>query len=153
MNFLSKSEWKNPYQKSKSGDFAILKLRQTPGCNNWCQGRGAEESARQIISEMRAKIEMETGLTASAGIACNKRLAKVWIEDKIFIDPGIPGPIYGSGCLSLRDVADLTDVTLVDEDTNTILTDKANRTIQCNQAMHVINSLVCKTVSNAISAI
>ena len=47
----------------------------------------------------------------------------------------------------------LTDVTLVDEDTKSILTDNANRAIQGNQAMHVINSLVCKIISNAISAI
>ena len=32
---------------------------------------------------------------------------------------------------------DLTDVTLVDEDTKSILTDNANRAIQGNQAMHV----------------
>ena len=39
---------------------------------------------------------------------------------------------------SVRDVvADLTDVTLVDEDTKSILTDHAKRTIQGNQAMHV----------------
>ena len=33
--------------------------------------------------------------------------------------------------------ADLTDVTLVDEDTKSILTDNANMAIQGNQAMHV----------------
>ena len=53
----------------------------------------------------------------------------------------------------MRPFADLTDVTLVDEDTKSILTDNANRAIQGNQAMHVINSLVCKIVNNAISAI
>ena len=54
------------------------------------------------------------------------------------------GPIYGSGSLSLTDTpfADLTDVTLADEDTNSILTDNANRTIQGNQAMHVTKSRV-----------
>ena len=54
-------------------------------------------------------------------------------------DPGIPGPIYGSGCLKLspRRFADLTDVTLVDEDTNSIPTNNANRTIQDNVAMPV----------------
>ena len=37
-------------------------------------------------------------------------------------DPGVPGPIYGSSCLSLTDTcfADLTDVTLAVEDTNPI---------------------------------
>ena len=37
----------------------------------------------------------------------------------------------------MRGFADLTDVTLVDEDTKSILTDNANRAIQGNQAMHV----------------
>ena len=39
-----------------------------------------EEVAASIASELRGKIEAETGLTASAGIACNKRLAKVEIS-------------------------------------------------------------------------
>ena len=43
-------------------------------------GEVAEELAALIVSELRAKIEAETGLTASAGIACNRRLAKVRIE-------------------------------------------------------------------------
>ena len=57
---------------------------------------------------------------------------------EIFIGPRCPwGPIYGSGCLklSLRPFADLTDVTLADEDTNSIPTDNANRAIQGNVAM------------------
>ena len=44
----------------------------------------------------------------------------------VFIsDPGIPGPIYGSECLKQtpRPFADLTDVTLADEDNNSIPTD------------------------------
>ena len=45
------------------------------------------------------------------------------------------GPVLSN---KLRDVvADLTDVTLVDEDTKSILTDNANRAIQGNVAMHV----------------
>ena len=49
-------------------------------------------------------------------------------------------------------VADLTDVT--DEDTNSILTDNANRAIQGNVAMHVTNpvNLVVKFRTNASSA-
>ena len=53
-------------------------------------------------------------------------------------DPGVPGPIFVSGCLSVclsvrhRGCWDLTDVTLADEDTNSILTDNANRAIQGN---------------------
>ena len=37
-------------------------------------------------------------------------------------------------------VADLTDVTLADEDTNLILTDNANRAIQGNEAMQVMQT-------------
>ena len=54
--------------------------------------------------------------------------------------------------VTMRRFADLTDVTLVDEDTKLILNDNANRAIQGNQAMHV-TSLVCKFVSNASGAI
>ena len=51
-------------------------------------------------------------------------------------DPGVPGPIYGSSCLKLSiPFANLTDVTLADEDTNS--TDNVKRAIQGNVAMHV----------------
>ena len=40
-------------------------------------GDDVEEVASSIVTEMRAKIKEKTGLTASAGIACNCRLAKV----------------------------------------------------------------------------
>ena len=59
----------------------------------------------------------------------------------IFIGPRwcLWGPIYGSGFINTeRRCADLTDVTLADEDTNSILTDNANREIQGNVAMQVI---------------
>ena len=48
--------------------------------------------------------------------------------------------IFGSGCPSLckRAFADLTGVSLVDEDTNSILTDNVNRAIQGNVAMQVM---------------
>ena len=36
--------------------------------------------------------------------------------------------------------ADLTDVTLADEDTNSILTDNAKRAIQGNEAMQVMQT-------------
>ena len=58
----------------------------------------------------------------------------------IFIGPRcLWGPIYGSGSLklTLRPFADLTDVTLADEDTNSALTDNVNRTFQANVAMRV----------------
>ena len=54
-------------------------------------------------------------------------------------DPGIPGPIYESDSLkqSERGYVNLTDVTLADEDTDSILTDNTNRAIQGNIAMQV----------------
>merc|ERR1711978_481963 len=54
-------------------------------------------------------------------------------------DPGVPGPIYGSSCVSQTKAtcANLTDVTLADEDTDSILTDNANRAIHGNVAMYV----------------
>ena len=58
----------------------------------------------------------------------------------IFIGPRYTwGPIYGSRCLKLtpRPFADLTDMTLADEDTNSILADNDNRTIPGNVAMQV----------------
>ena len=39
-----------------------------------------------------------------------------------------------SNYVCMRGFADLTDVTLVDEDTNSILTDEVNKTIQGNVA-------------------
>ena len=68
--------------------------------------------------------------------ACLSRaalLSRFWFLS----DPGVPGLIYGSSCLSLshRPFANLTDVTLADEDTNSILTDHANRALQGNVGM------------------
>ena len=70
-----------------------------------------------------------------------------WVtsQNVIFLsDPGIPGVrSMGPGVsksLILRPFADLTDVTLADEDTNSILTDNANRTIQGNVAMQIIQT-------------
>ena len=46
-----------------------------------------------------------------------------------------------SVCTKLTDLcADLTDVTLADEDTNSILTDNAKRAIQGNEAMQVMQT-------------
>ena len=46
------------------------------------------------------------------------------------------GPVL-SNSLTMRGFADLTDVTLVDEDTKSILTDNANGAIRGDQPMHV----------------
>ena len=62
---------------------------------------------------------------------------------RLVIGPRSPGPIYVSGSqwvsewVSKLRLWNFTDVTLADEDTNSILTDKVNRTIQCNVAMQV----------------
>ena len=45
-----------------------------------------------------------------------------------------------SELLSKRPFADLTDVTLSDEDTNSMLTENANRALQGNVAMQVTQS-------------
>ena len=59
-------------------------------------------------------------------------------------DPGVPG-VRSMGLLvsnkqTETPFANLTDVTLADEDTNSILTDNANRAIQGNVAMQIIQS-------------
>ena len=56
-------------------------------------------------------------------------------------DPGVPGvrsmgPVLSNKLTELP-FADLTDVTLADEDNNSILTDNANRAIHGNVAMYV----------------
>ena len=61
----------------------------------------------------------------------------------IFIGPRCPwGPIYGSWCpsVSTRLFADLIDVTLADEDSNSIPTDDVNRAILGNMTMQVAPS-------------
>ena len=60
----------------------------------------------------------------------------------IFIGPRCPwGPIYGSWCQYKQDYfADLTDVTLADEDSNSIPTDDANKAVLGNVAMQVASS-------------
>ena len=72
-------------------------------------------------------------------------------------DPGVPGvrsmglvigprcpwgPIYGSGPMSVstRLFADLTDVTLADEDSNSIPTDDIHKAILGNVAIQVVPS-------------
>ena len=57
----------------------------------------------------------------------------------IFIRPRYPfSDLWVQVSLTERRSADLTDVTLADEDTNSILTDNANRAIQGNVAMQVM---------------
>ena len=61
----------------------------------------------------------------------------------IFIGPRYPwGPIYGSGPMSVthRLFADITDVTLADEDSNLIPTDDVHSAIIGNVAMQVAPS-------------
>ena len=70
-------------------------------------------------------------------------LYKAWKWCHIFIGPRCPwGPIYGSWCLKLstRLCWDSTDVTLADEDSNSIPTDDVNRAIPGNVAMQVAPS-------------
>ena len=46
--------------------------------------------------------------------------------------------------MSERGCADLTDVTLADEDTNSILTDNAKRAIQGNEAMQAMQTVIIR---------
>ena len=72
--------------------------------------------------------------------AIQPALAQRSEEASIFIGPRSPGPIYVSGSQWVREwvsklrLWNFTDVILADEDTNSILTDKVNRTIQGNVA-------------------
>ena len=51
-----------------------------------------------------------------------------WQVPEIFLsDPGVPGPIYVSGFSNLETFVNLTDVTLTDEDTDSILTDDRSK--------------------------
>ena len=65
-------------------------------------------------------------------------LCKIFL---FFSDPSKPGPmgsdLWVRMSLRKRPCADLTYVTLADEDTNSIITDNANRAIQGNVAMQV----------------
>ena len=54
-----------------------------------------------------------------------------------FIGPRCPWSDLWVGVSVTVRFADLTDVTLADEDTNSILTDNANRALQGNVAMQV----------------
>ena len=66
---------------------------------------------------------------------------KLFCRSQFLSDPGIPGPLYGSKSLKQTDLcADLTDVTLADEDTNSILTDDVNMATISNVAMQVAPS-------------
>ena len=56
----------------------------------------------------------------------------------VFIGPRCPwSDLWIRVSITKRPFADLTDVTLADEDTNPILTDNANRTFQGNLATRV----------------
>ena len=77
--------------------------------------------------------------------------------DSFLSDPGIIGVRYMGLSVSNRPFADLTDVTLADENTNLILTDNVNRAIQGNEAMQVCNYwkgrlLVTKFAANSKGA-
>ena len=65
----------------------------------------------------------------------------------IFIGPRYPwSDLWVQVSLTHTPFADLTDVTLADEDTNSILIDNANRSIQGNVAMQVTQPIgqLCK---------
>ena len=67
--------------KEYDPDFCPMSLDEAyldiTGLVEAADGDDVEEIASSIVSQMRMKIKEKTGLTASAGIACNCRLAKV----------------------------------------------------------------------------
>ena len=67
----------------------------------------------------------------------------VWKHAWFLSDPGIPGPInmglVVSISLSPTPFADLADVTLADEDNNSVLSDDVNRANIGNVEMEVVN--------------
>ena len=98
------------------------------------------------VSPVHTKIFAILILTKQNGLRRNelaklerRRKLSTLCKNVLFI--GTWGPIFGSGGPSVTKTpcADLTDVTLADEDTNSVPTDNANgkRAIQGNMAMHV----------------
>ena len=69
-------------------------------------------------------------------------------QDKKFLsDPGIPGSdLWVQVSLTHSPLVDLTDVTLVDEDTKSILADDTNRAIPGNWEMQVRQSYLVRKI-------
>ena len=90
-------------------------------------GQSRAEAREKILSQCDQQIAIANSNIAEHGRAmgdCQKMAPvspSIPLDRVSFLsDPGIPGPIYGSGLshsLTMRRFADLTDVTLVDEDT------------------------------------
>ena len=59
---------------------------------------------------------------------------------EFLLDPGVPGVRSMGRDLSTTPFADLTDVTLADEDSNSIPTDDVNRATLSNMTMQVAPS-------------
>ena len=79
------------------------------------------------------------GLWHYPSMEVRRQMNRIWVKAVIFIGPRYTwGPIYGSESLKLTiPFWNLTYVTLANEDTNSILTDNANRAIHGNMAMQV----------------
>ena len=61
-------------------------------------------------------------------------LRRVFYRTQVILGSDLWVPVS----LTERGCADIPDVTLADDDTNSILTDSANRAIQGNVAMHMM---------------
>ena len=66
--------------------------------------------------------------------------AKNFLIVPFLSDPGVPGVRSMGPDVSDTPFADLTDVTLADDDSNSIPTDDVNRAILGNMTMHVAPS-------------
>ena len=116
-------------------DFCSRQGMKAASCvgNNSDKKSDESESAKIVLKQVKS---MTNNVES-----CKKINGRVQtFKFSVFIGPRCPwGPIYGSACLSLtpRPFANLTDVTLADEDTNSILTDNANHAFQRNVATQV----------------
>ena len=87
------------------------------------------------------KIRKKSGLLPNrgeGGVSEGSKMPNLYFGKVSFIGPRCPwSDLWIRLSLTERRFWNLTDVTLADEDTNSILTDNANRAIQGNVAMHV----------------
>ena len=113
----------------------IMKVLMTTGCSNMTMTRVTTKKTVRMMMTIRMRM---TGIKSISSVQYLVLRAVTSVE-QFLSDPGIPGVrsmgpsvskwVTEGGC------ADLTDMTLADEDTNSIPTDNGNKAIQGNVAM------------------
>ena len=111
--------------------------------------------ARQQAAELGSEVYFEQTPTNKLLLSHHHRhfksilSANMDVFSTVFLsDPGIPGVRSMGPSLSNWCFVDLTDVTLVDEDTNSILADDTNRAIPGNLEMHSTNFRISTKFQN-----